>query len=96
MAEHTEHGAIYLLRHGQTEWSRTGRHTGRTDVALTDVGEQQARRAGTVLSALRATDVPPAAVLCSPRQRARRTAALVGLVVKETTELLSEWDYGDY
>jgi probable phosphoglycerate mutase len=88
--------AIYLLRHGATGWTRSGRHTSRTDVALTGEGEQQARRAGTVISALRATDVPPALVASSPRQRALRTAELAGLEVTEVTEALSEWDYGDY
>ncbi len=91
-----ESGAIYLLRHGATEWARDGRHTSRTDVALTGDGAGQARRAGAVISALRATDVPPALVASSPRQRALRTAELAGLEVTEVTELLSEWDYGDY
>jgi probable phosphoglycerate mutase len=91
-----ESGAVYVLRHGETEWTLSGRHTSRTDVALTGEGEQQARRAGTVISALRATDVPPALVLASPRRRALRTAELAGLAVSEVTELLSEWDYGDY
>ncbi|KAA2261015.1 acid phosphatase [Solihabitans fulvus] len=88
--------AVYLLRHGQTEWSESGQHTGRTDIPLTARGEQQARRAGAVLARLRATDVQPALVLTSPRQRALRTAELAGLAVGETTESLAEWDYGDY
>ena len=87
---------VYVLRHGQTRWSVTGQHTGRTDVALTSGGEQQARRAGLILSRLRGTDVPPALVLASPRQRAQRTAELAGLAVDEVTEELAEWDYGDY
>lgn len=85
-----------MLRHGETEWAVTGRHTGVTDVPLTTSGEQQARRAGMVLSQLRGTNLPPALVLCSPRERARRTAELAGLVVDEITEDLAEWDYGDY
>jgi probable phosphoglycerate mutase len=89
-------GAIYVLRHGATEWTRSGRHTSHTDVALTAEGAQQARLAGTVISALRATDVPPALVLSSPKRRAQRTAELAGLVVSEVTELLCEWDYGAY
>jgi broad specificity phosphatase PhoE len=91
-----EQPLIYVLRHGQTQWSLTGRHTGRTDVPLTVEGEQQARRAGLVLSHLRGTHLPPALVLSSPRQRAQHTAALAGLHVDEVTEDLAEWDYGDY
>ncbi|MFC6090205.1 histidine phosphatase family protein [Saccharothrix sp. BKS2] len=87
---------VYLLRHGQTEWSETGRHTGRTDIPLTEVGVQQARRAGAVLARLRGTDRPPALVLSSPRQRAWRTAELAGLHEVERTEDLGEWDYGDH
>ncbi|WNV90557.1 histidine phosphatase family protein [Umezawaea sp. Da 62-37] len=88
--------SVYLLRHGQTSWSESGQHTGRTDVPLTDKGEQQARRAGAVLARLRGTSVPPALVLTSPRQRALRTAELAGLAVDEITEDLAEWDYGDF
>jgi probable phosphoglycerate mutase len=84
---------LFLLRHGQTEWSVSGRHTGRTDIPLTSAGENQARSAGLTLSRLRKG---PALVLTSPRQRAVRTAELAGLVVNETTEELAEWDYGDY
>jgi probable phosphoglycerate mutase len=87
---------VYVLRHGQTKWALTGRHTGVTDVPLTTEGEQQARRAGMVLSQLRGTNLPPALVLTSPRQRALRTAELAGLVVDEVTEDLAEWNYGDY
>jgi broad specificity phosphatase PhoE len=87
---------VYVLRHGETEWSVTGRHTGRTDVPLTVEGEQQARRAGLVLSQLRGTNLPPALVLSSPRERALHTARLAGLDVDEVTEELAEWDYGDY
>ncbi|HEX3791811.1 MAG TPA: histidine phosphatase family protein [Pseudonocardiaceae bacterium] len=87
---------VYVLRHGETRWSLSGQHTGRTDVALTVHGEQQARRAGLVLSRLRGTNTPPALVLSSPRQRAEHTAQLAGLVVDEVTEELAEWDYGDY
>ena len=84
---------LYLLRHGQTEWSANGRHTGHTDIPLTDVGEDQARAAGALLRDLRDG---PALVLSSPRRRALHTAELAGLHVDETTESLSEWDYGDY
>ncbi|MCG8916111.1 acid phosphatase [Actinokineospora sp. PR83] len=85
---------VYLLRHGQTEWSETGKHTGRTDIPLTGEGEARARRAGEVLAGLRGER--GAVVITSPRQRAVRTAALAGLAVDETTEELAEWDYGDY
>ncbi|MCP2167995.1 acid phosphatase [Goodfellowiella coeruleoviolacea] len=88
--------AVYLIRHGQTEWSESGQHTSRTDIALTERGEQQARRCGAVLARLRGTDTAPTLVLASPRQRATRTAELAGLTVDETTEELAEWDYGDY
>ncbi|WP_215550177.1 acid phosphatase [Amycolatopsis sp. CA-230715] len=84
---------LYLLRHGQTEWSVNGRHTGRTDLPLTDEGEDEARAAGETLAKLRHG---PALVLASPRTRAVKTAALAGLDVDETTEQLAEWDYGDY
>ncbi|RKT57437.1 histidine phosphatase family protein [Saccharothrix australiensis] len=86
---------VYLLRHGQTEWSESGRHTGRSDIPLTDEGVQQARRAGAVLARLRGTDRPAALVLSSPRERAWRTAELAGLEA-ERTEELAEWHYGDY
>ncbi|WP_344419929.1 acid phosphatase [Amycolatopsis minnesotensis] len=84
---------LYLLRHGQTEWSVNGRHTGRTDIPLTAEGEDEARAAGETLAKLRHG---PALVLTSPRARAVKTAALAGLDVHETTEQLAEWDYGDY
>jgi probable phosphoglycerate mutase len=85
---------LYLLRHGQTAWSESGRHTGRTDVPLTPAGEERARQAGRLLAALR-DGQPPALVLSSPRSRAVRTAELAGLTVDEVTEGLAEWDYGD-
>ncbi len=84
---------LLLLRHGQTEWSRTGRHTGRTDLELTDEGRQQARSAASALAELKLDDP---LVISSPRGRAVVTAELAGLHVAETTELLAEWDYGDY
>jgi probable phosphoglycerate mutase len=82
---------LWLIRHGETAWSSSGQHTSRTEVELTETGEQQAR-------ILRATlaDVQPALVLCSPRRRARRTAELAGLTVDAEDPDLTEWDYGDY
>jgi len=80
---------IWLIRHGETEWSHAGRHTGRTDIPLTEAGEDQARVAGREL-----TDVLPALVLCSPLIRARRTAELAGLTPDAFDDDLMEWDYG--
>jgi broad specificity phosphatase PhoE len=81
----------WLVRHGETEWSASARHTGRTDVELTPAGEDQAR-------ALRASlgRVEFDLVLCSPRQRALRTAELAGLGPVQVDADLAEWDYGDY
>ncbi len=82
-------GELIILRHGETEWSRDGRHTGRTDLPLTSRGEEQAR-------ALALAGRSFAAVLVSPAQRARRTAELAGLTPTATDEDLWEWDYGAY
>jgi broad specificity phosphatase PhoE len=85
-------GRVLLLRHGETEWSRSGRHTGRTDVPLTDEGRERARALGEALSRRRF-----AVVLASPLDRARETAALAGLGEHvQLREDLLEWDYGDY
>jgi broad specificity phosphatase PhoE len=83
-------GRIVALRHGETAWSRDGRHTGRTDVPLTAEGERRAAAAGA-----RLVDLRPVLVLSSPLQRARRTAELAGLAPELDPDLL-EWDYGDY
>lgn len=80
-----------LLRHGETEWSRGGRHTGRTDIGLTTDGEAEARAAGAALSSHRF-----ALVLVSPLQRARCTAALAGFDDVVVDDDLREWDYGSY
>jgi broad specificity phosphatase PhoE len=83
--------ALWLVRHGETEWSAAGRHTGTTDVPLTEAGERQAAALRPMLDGLR-----PALVLASPRTRAQETARLAGLTVDETTDDLAEWDYGEY
>ncbi len=84
---------LVLLRHGETEWSRDHRHTGRTDIALTPLGEEQARAARGEIAGLGLVDP---LVLVSPKQRAVRTAELAGLRDVRLDEDLVEWDYGDY
>lgn len=80
-------GEIWLVRHGATEWSSSGRHTGRTDVLLSPLGEEQARELAPRLAR------PWARVLSSPLFRARRTAELAGLAFDVDDDLV-EWDYG--
>ncbi|MFM8599162.1 MAG: acid phosphatase [Mycobacterium sp.] len=84
---------LVLLRHGETEWSRDGKHTSRTDLDLTERGREQARLAALSLGHL---DLVDPLVVSSPRRRALATAELAGLSVDEVSPLLSEWDYGDY
>lgn len=84
---------LVLLRHGETEWSKSGQHTGRTEVELTEAGRRQAKLAGGVLGELKLVDP---LVISSPRQRSLTTAQLAGLSVDEVSELLAEWDYGSY
>jgi broad specificity phosphatase PhoE len=83
---------IYLVRHGETEWSLSGRHTGRSDIPLTANGEAAARKL-----ADRLTGLTFSAVWSSPSERARKTCALAGFgsgaVIKDD---LAEWDYGAY
>jgi broad specificity phosphatase PhoE len=82
---------VWLLRHGETEWSRTGRHTGRTDVPLTDIGRQQAASLGERLDGH-----VMGFALTSPLSRAADTADLAGFgSVVERDDDLREWDYGD-
>ncbi|MET0190456.1 histidine phosphatase family protein [Pseudonocardia sediminis] len=89
-------GRVFLLRHGETEWSANGRHTGHTDIPLTDAGRAAAGRSRHSLEFLRGIDAPPPArVLCSPRSRARLTAELAGLHVDAVDDRLAEWDYGE-
>lgn len=85
-------GNVYLVRHGETEWSLTGQHTGRTDIPLTARGERDARNLG---ERLRGRTF--AKVFVSPRLRARQTCELAGLAdVAIVDPELAEWDYGDY
>ena len=81
---------LWLIRHGETEWSRNRRHTGRTDLPLTPEGEQAARAL-----APRLDGVPFDLVLASPLMRARHTAELAGLS-PQLEPLAMEWDYGEY
>src|SRR5690349_11768706 len=82
---------LWLVRHGETEWSRSGKHTSTTDLPLTEEGERVARTLRDRLAGL-----DPDLVLSSPRQRARRTAELAGFPDVVTDEDLVEWAYGDY
>jgi probable phosphoglycerate mutase len=83
---------VWLIRHGETEWSRSGRHTGRTDVPLTPTGERQGLALGRHIAGRRF-----ALVLTSPLARARETCRLAGYgAVAAATDDLREWDYGLY
>jgi broad specificity phosphatase PhoE len=83
--------SVWLVRHGETEWSRNGRHTSTTDLPLLPDGERVARG---LRDRLDGTDF--GLVLTSPRQRARATAELAGFPDAEVDEDLAEWAYGDY
>jgi probable phosphoglycerate mutase len=82
---------ITLVRHGETEWSATGKHTGRSDIPLTVKGEDAARRL-----VERLQDRTFSAIWSSPSSRARRTAELAGFATAEIRPDLAEWDYGAY
>lgn len=83
---------LYLIRHGETAWSLTGQHTGRTDIPLTPHGEAQARELAPLLAS-----TPFSHIFTSPSQRARRTCELTTNGLPAAIEPdLAEWDYGDY
>jgi broad specificity phosphatase PhoE len=87
-------GIVVLVRHGETQWSTSGRHTGRTDVPLTEEGERQGKVLSTVLEPVLAGRRVVLS-LTSPLARARRTAQLAGLAATEEPAL-AEVDYGEY
>lgn len=83
---------LFLVRHGATAWSRSGQHTGRTDVPLLDEGREEARSLAPILARQQFS-----LVLTSPLARARETCALAGLGERAAVAAdLLEWDYGDY
>jgi broad specificity phosphatase PhoE len=82
---------LFAVRHGETEWSLSGRHTGTTDVPLTDAGRERAKQVGAVL-----TGREFSLVLTSPLSRARDTAELAGFGDAIVHDDLREWNYGDY
>ena len=84
-------GELLLIRHGETEWSRSGRHTGRTDIPLTDAGVTAAVALEPAVAARNVV-----AAFTSPAIRATRTAELVGLTGALADPDLQEWDYGGY
>jgi broad specificity phosphatase PhoE len=81
---------LVLIRHGETEWSRSGQHTGRTDLPLTEIGRNEARSISAAVA-----DFDFSHAFASPLQRAWETAELVGLAAVRDDDLL-EWDYGQY
>ncbi|MGH2774179.1 MAG: histidine phosphatase family protein [Actinomycetota bacterium] len=92
MTESRARPAVALVRHGETEWSKSGRHTGRTDVPLTEAGRAQASVLGEMLAGWR-----KAYALTSPLQRAAETCRLAGFAHScEKVDELREWDYGAY
>ena len=88
-------GELILLRHGETEWSRDHKHTGRTDIPLTPKGVADAEALAPMVTQRLAGD-RLVAVFASPAQRAQQTARLAGLTVTMTDPDLWEWDYGGY
>lgn len=89
MAADAPHPEVWAVRHGETEWSKSGQHTSRTDIDLTPAGEEQARALGSTLSGVR-FDL----VLSSPMLRSRKTAELAGFSDFRLDPDLREWNYG--
>lgn len=87
---------ILLVRHGQTEWSVSGQHTGRTDVPLLDEGRRTAKLLGERLHRAPWSGLPGVEVRTSPLSRARETCELAGFGGAREWDALVEWDYGDY
>jgi broad specificity phosphatase PhoE len=88
----TDDRRLFLVRHGETDWSRTHRHTSFTDVPLTDTGREQAQATGNRLSG-----IDFSLVLCSPLRRARETCEIAGLMDRaRLDEDLVEWNYGEF
>ncbi len=87
-----QHPRVYLVRHGETDWTISGQHTGLTDLPLTERGEREARQLAGPLRGLTF-----ASVLSSPLQRAARTCELAGFgKIASSDDDLVEWNYGDY
>jgi len=82
---------VWLVRHGETEWSKSGQHTGVTDLPLTEAGVKEGRALAGLLSGV-TFDL----VLCSPKARARKTAELAEVTGVRIEDELVEWNYGDY
>ena len=91
MADLESSAELWIVRHGATTWSQTGRHTSHTEVPLDPLGEEQARALGKRLD-----EVSFSLVLSSPRLRARRTAEFAGFADPQIDADLAEWEYGDY
>ncbi|WP_344566382.1 histidine phosphatase family protein [Streptomyces axinellae] len=87
---------ILLVRHGQTEWSVSGQHTGRTDIPLLDEGRRMAKLLGERLHRAPWNGLPGTEVLTSPLSRARETCELAGFGGARDWDALMEWDYGEY
>ena len=90
----TTTGRLVVLRHGQTVWSESGQHTGRTNIPLTAVGEQQAVAAGERLRMAFPQGFDDDCVFASPLKRAQQTARLAGFSHIRTLDAIAEWDYG--
>lgn len=91
MSDEAQERQIWLVRHGETEWSKSGRHTGRSDIPLTDLGRRQADALARRLAGHRFV-----LVLTSPRSRALETARLAGFADADIEPDLGEWDYGEF